>query len=144
MARVHSDDDVQALLSQEHITRLELNDWLNKEEVMWVQRSKQMWLLNGDKNTSYFHSLVRQRKAKNTVTRILGPNRNWIVNYDDLEHAVDNFFSSIFRNNTLPREPSNWSWLKRLPILSIDTPQKDSLMLPVQSGEIKNVFFFFK
>lgn len=64
---------------------------------MWAQRSKQMWLLNGDRNTAYFHTLVKQRKVKNTVTRLKDVNGNWIENYDQLEAATGDFFASIFR-----------------------------------------------
>ena len=34
--------------------RYELNDWLDKENVMWLQRSRKDWLQLGDRNTRFF------------------------------------------------------------------------------------------
>lgn len=110
LATVHSNEDIHALVTQEHLIRMELNEWLNKEEIMWAQCSKQMWLLNGDRNTTYFHTLVKQRKAKNTVTRLeLNPNRIWIDNYSDLKTTAREFFSSIFKLDGEHNPSNNFS-----------------------------------
>lgn len=36
--------------------RQDINDWLEREEIMWRQRSKVLWLNEGDQNSKYFHS----------------------------------------------------------------------------------------
>lgn len=36
--------------------RFELENLLDKEEMMWRQRGKAQWILEGDKNTAFFHS----------------------------------------------------------------------------------------
>lgn len=73
--------------------------------------SKQMWLINGDRNTTYFHTLVRQRKAKNTVTRIKQGDGSWIDDYDELERAAGNFFSNIFKHFDTSSQNSEMTWL---------------------------------
>lgn len=35
-------------------TRFELNSWLDKEDVMWRQRSRLNWFQAGDRNTIFF------------------------------------------------------------------------------------------
>lgn len=39
-----------------------INDLLRKEEKMWQQRSRNMSLKDGDRNTKYFYSRVTHRQ----------------------------------------------------------------------------------
>ncbi|XP_075663110.1 uncharacterized protein LOC142632622 [Castanea sativa] len=42
--------------------RKEINDLLDSEEIMWLQRAKVQWLGLGDRNTKYFHSKASERE----------------------------------------------------------------------------------
>jgi hypothetical protein len=46
---------------------VELQNLLVGEELQWIQKSHEKWLLCGDQNTSYFHRVCNGRKRKNTV-----------------------------------------------------------------------------
>ena len=45
--------------------RKELSSWLDTEEVMWQQRSRNMYLVAGDRNTRFFHVKASNRNHKN-------------------------------------------------------------------------------
>ncbi|GKV01547.1 hypothetical protein SLEP1_g14094 [Rubroshorea leprosula] len=34
----------------------EMEEWLEREEIMWRQRSREIWIQEGDRNTRFFHS----------------------------------------------------------------------------------------
>jgi hypothetical protein len=40
-----------------------------EEEAFWFERSSKKWLLEGDKNTAYFHRIANGRKEKIPCTR---------------------------------------------------------------------------
>ncbi|PNX83800.1 retrotransposon-related protein [Trifolium pratense] len=48
----------------------ELDDILECEEMWWLQRSRVIWLPQGDKNTKYYHMKANIRKHKNTIEMI--------------------------------------------------------------------------
>ena len=37
------------------LTHRSLNYWLDVENTMWHQRSRHLWIIDGDHNTSFFH-----------------------------------------------------------------------------------------
>ena len=47
--------------------RKEINEVLIKEEVMWSQRSRALWMKCGDRNTKFFHAMATQRQRKNRI-----------------------------------------------------------------------------
>lgn len=48
----------------------ELDSLLKREETMWFQRSRALWLKDGDKNSKNFHQKATNRKIRNTIKNI--------------------------------------------------------------------------
>nr|GMC91161.1 LINE-type retrotransposon LIb DNA [Ipomoea batatas] len=52
----------------------ELNEVLKQKEVLWFQKSRREWILDGDKNTAFYHrsTLIRRNRARICMLKING------------------------------------------------------------------------
>lgn len=55
----------------------EINEALSREEMMWCQRSRVMWMKWGDRNTKFFHATTSQRQWRNSIMGLLDSNGMW-------------------------------------------------------------------
>ncbi|XP_075654904.1 uncharacterized protein LOC142625081 [Castanea sativa] len=83
--------------------RKELNSWLNTEEVMWHQRSRNMYLVAGDRNTRFFHVKASNRNLKNLIEGMEDGSGIWQTSLEAIERIVIDYFSSLFTTSN----PSN-------------------------------------
>ena len=76
--------------------RKELNSWLDTEEVMWKQRSRNMYLVAGDRNTCFFHVKASNRNQKNLIEGMEDNSGLWQVTPEGIEGIVTGYFSLLF------------------------------------------------
>ena len=76
-----------------------MNRWLDAENTMWHQRSRNMWLTNGDRNTSFFHQKESNRKDRNSIRGICDEAGQWQEDAQTTETIILNYFAAIFRSN---------------------------------------------
>ena len=74
----------------------EINLLLDKEATMWRQRSKIMWLKDGDKNTKFFHSKASQRLRRNYITRLHDANGNWCTHQQQINDTIVDCYIDLF------------------------------------------------
>ena len=48
----------------------EINEVMLREEIMWNQRSRALWIKYGDRNTKFFHATANNRQRKNKIEGI--------------------------------------------------------------------------
>lgn len=63
-------DNSPALAAQIKQLQLEIEEFLENEDLRWKQRAKQHWLLYGDRNTSFFHYWTQHGKKINNIRSI--------------------------------------------------------------------------
>nr|POF03160.1 hypothetical protein CFP56_74687 [Quercus suber] len=54
-----------------------LNVWLDVESTIWKQRSRNFWLTDGDRNTSFFHTKATNQKQCNVILDICDLDGVW-------------------------------------------------------------------
>nr|XP_023899854.1 uncharacterized protein LOC112011749 [Quercus suber]POE51330.1 hypothetical protein CFP56_72199 [Quercus suber] len=59
----------------DHFLKLksEIVDLLRLDEKMWQQRSKEHWMIFGDRNSKYFHTRASQHFRRNRIVELRNP-----------------------------------------------------------------------
>lgn len=76
--------------------RHSLNVWLDAESTTWNQRSRNTWLVSGDRNTGYFHAKAFNRFQKNSIKGLCDETITWQDEEKTMERIVVDYFESIF------------------------------------------------
>ncbi|KAG7556816.1 Zinc knuckle CX2CX4HX4C [Arabidopsis suecica] len=71
----------------------------HEEESFWRQKSSEKWLLDGDKNTEFFHAAVKSKRVRNALNVLLDDN--------GIEHSLNRekgqlasrFFEKLFQSS---------------------------------------------
>ena len=52
--------------------------WALMEEISWRQKSREVWLMEGDRNTGFFHKMANSHRRINCLSKIK-INRTWLT-----------------------------------------------------------------
>ncbi|XP_071918841.1 uncharacterized protein [Coffea arabica] len=74
----------------------ELRYALSIEEQYWSQKARVKWLRSGDRNSRYFHAVVRQRRAQGMIHRIKKSNSEWVDTDTEIASEAIAYFSNLF------------------------------------------------
>lgn len=69
--------------------------WLEREEILWKQRSRVMCLKEGDKNSKFFHARASYRRRQKNITTLQNNDGVWLEGALLGEH-IENYFASLF------------------------------------------------
>ncbi|XP_055961043.1 uncharacterized protein LOC130015280 [Mercurialis annua] len=111
----------------------EVDELLNREEIMWRQRSRADWLREGDRNTKFFHHKASSRKKNNSITRICDDFGNWQYG-EDISRVAINYFNKIFTTSN----PSNQNLVISCIHSAISDDQRDELQRSFCEEEIRS------
>ncbi|XP_060959342.1 uncharacterized protein LOC115704505 [Cannabis sativa] len=114
----------------------ELFEVLTQKEVFWRQRSKQLWLQEGDKNSKFFHAMASSRRRMNAIDKLQCEDGSWVDWDSGLFDVMCSYFQNLFTS-------SNCSMDDVLDGISATvTPlQNDSLLQPLTDEEVKKALF---
>lgn len=105
---------------------------LDQKEIFWRQRSKQLWLQSGDKNTKYFHSSCSSRRRANRIQKLKDESGDWIDWHTGLESHITNYYKKLFSSSQTDSEEVI-SCVKQ----KIFNEQNSKLMQEISDEEVK-------
>ena len=59
---------------------------------MWRQRSKALWLREGDRNSKFFHAIASRRRVENTIHKLLTEEGYYIYKQEEIEIEIVGYF----------------------------------------------------
>jgi hypothetical protein len=86
--------DCEEIARMKHLAR-ELEKIWALDEIRACKRSRDRNILEGDKNTTYFHVVANQRSRKKRIDSLLGP--NGLVQETYILEVAASFYKELFR-----------------------------------------------
>lgn len=71
---------------------------MNKEEIMWAQNARSIWIVQGDRNIKYFQTVVKQRRARNRIIQLKTEDGNITDDIKEIEEMLGNTSRIDFLN----------------------------------------------
>ncbi|KAL9665314.1 hypothetical protein QQ045_020731 [Rhodiola kirilowii] len=91
----------EEMIQRETEISAELNEWLLREEQMWQQRSRILWLKDGDNNTSFFHRKATARRRANTIHHLRNSAGDLCSDQASMEAIALTYFMQLFTSKAI-------------------------------------------
>ncbi|KAL4295562.1 hypothetical protein GQ457_12G025900 [Hibiscus cannabinus] len=93
--------------------RLELEEVMHQEESFWRQKACAKWIVEGDRNTSFFHASTMARRRSNFISGLKVDGNDWCDSQDVLRLAAVDFYQNLFQSsgdsdNNFPIRGRKW------------------------------------
>ncbi|KAL4367294.1 hypothetical protein GQ457_05G012860 [Hibiscus cannabinus] len=111
-----------SLVRLEERLKGELDVVLAQEESIWHQKSRALWINQGDRNTSYFHMMASVRHKRNTIRRLRIEDGEWCDDPVTLRNHAVSFFRHLFASEVddgslwIRVLKSKYRWKETLPL----------------------------
>ncbi|KAM3283106.1 pistil-specific extensin-like protein [Capsicum chacoense] len=93
------------LLNTSDLSREELNKrqaeyirLMNLQDNILKKKAQTRWFEEGDSNTKYFHSVIRERRRRLQLNRIKNHKNKWVQGSDKIAKAAIQHFKKLFNS----------------------------------------------
>lgn len=83
----------------EQSLQAELFEWLIRSEILWRQKSRELWLKLGDKNSKFFHLSMVICRRNNNIDAIKKEDGTWIHDSNQIRKLFRNNFVDLFKED---------------------------------------------
>ena len=87
------------LVRLEQELRTELSEVLKLEEEYWAIKSRITWLVEGDRNITFYHTSTLVRQSRNRITYLKNHMGNWLNEERDIADFIRTGYSELFMSS---------------------------------------------
>ncbi|XP_019242559.1 PREDICTED: uncharacterized protein LOC109222690, partial [Nicotiana attenuata] len=131
LAEIEGIHDQRSLTEEEILSKnslsLEFDEIASNEEVEWRQRSRALWLKEGDKNTKFFHRTANAHRRYNNIDQLVVEGES-LQAPEDIKREVIRYYKKLYT------EEEEWRPTGPNSIHQMIT-EEDNLMLQSPFGE---------
>ncbi|XP_026429888.1 uncharacterized protein LOC113326359 [Papaver somniferum] len=109
----------------------------NLEELYWKDKSREVWLMEGDKNSLYFHRVTLFRRKRNAISWIKNSLNTILTDRDSIGTSFIDYLKNLYSSH--PQQFQD-EILVHLPI-KFSAEDNTLLNMPLSPEEIKNDVF---
>lgn len=84
LARLFSSPPLGENLRHQHSTQSTLDEWRLTLELVWRQKSRELWLTAGDRNSQFFHASTIDKRRKNSIVALKDDSGLWLESRSDI------------------------------------------------------------
>jgi hypothetical protein len=85
--------------SLEDSLQLALQEELLREESLWKQKSRELWLTSSDLNTKFFHASTAIRRRYNSITSLKLADGSFLSDRNSIGVHFNEFFNSLYSSS---------------------------------------------
>lgn len=108
-----------------------------QEEIMWAQKARSNWIIQVDRNTRYFQTVVKQRRARNRIINLKGVDGSCMEDMVEIEHHLVENFKEQYHESDARNVQSLIKDLESLSIPKLDQNQQHQLNKPITDTKIE-------
>ena len=97
--------------------------WVLFEEMSWRQKSRKVWLKEGDRNMSFFHRMTNAHRRRYQMVRVK-INGTWIIDDSEIKEEVSRAFQLLLSTNGDWRPCISGLFFERLENLEVEGLEK--------------------
>jgi hypothetical protein len=86
-------------VGREAVLRFKVDRIEEQIDTYWRQRAHVKWLEQGDRNTSFFHRVCRERKRRNRIGKLKKEDGGWVEDEVEKQAFITNHFMQLFTSN---------------------------------------------
>lgn len=98
----------QSLIDLEKDLRREYAEVLRIEEKFWIMKSRVEMLVNGDRNTSFYHTSIIAQRRRNKIVSLRDGNGYWIGNEIDVAEYIRLGFIALYSMGKVSSSRRTW------------------------------------